>query len=205
MKKNGGWGFFPPLKSTAEMCADSLTLPEIDKSECCANVHRKSSPVQRRSATSHAGLQTDMHLTFLAPKPTFSRIFCLKICPISSDLHEECSTATKHEDKHLILAYLHKQNHAYRRFYNKKGRHLSHCSFSQGNPQCNAQHRSCKQTSGFHYAGRYRSQGMFALGTMAVIRNTVLNDAKRVFGVYLCRPVSGHHLTPATLARTNQI
>ncbi len=25
---------------------------------------------------------------------------------------------------------------------------------------------------------------MFALGTMAVIRNTVLNDAKRVFGVF---------------------
>lgn len=86
MKKNGGWGFFPPLKSTAEMCADSLVLPEIDKSECCANFHRKSSPVQRRSATSHAGLQTDMHLTFLAPKQTFSSISVSK-CPISSDQH----------------------------------------------------------------------------------------------------------------------
>lgn len=132
--------FFPPLKSTAEMCTDSLTLPEIDKSECSANFPRKSSPVQRRSAASHAGLQTDVHLTFQARKRPFqvfpSRNVQLALT-YTFEKAEECSTAAKQEDKRIVHTCMHKQNDAHWKLYKKKAQHLlftrklaTHCSTS---------------------------------------------------------------------------
>lgn len=185
------------MRSTAEMCADRPVLPEIDKSECSANFLRKSSPDERRSATSRAGLQTDVHLTFPPRERPFqafpSRNVQLALT-YTSKKAEKCSTAQQGGQAYLRKQDTHGKACVCLTLLVLAGIPTMHCSTLL--VQTNKWFPLCWKTS---------EPGNVCFGKMAAIRNTRCLMMQTVFfDVYLCRPVSGHRLTPATLARATR-